>query len=99
MDYSIKSTALLRDSSNLINIVPTESKSQPWINPGMASYRLQQGKNFNNGNWGAGLEHRFNTVASVTAGRLYNSDRAYSNYAGVYHQTIAIGPIKIGAVI
>ena len=39
-----------------------------------------------------------NTVASVTAGRFYNSDRAYSNYAGVYYQPLAIGPIKLGAV-
>ena len=91
--------SLADDSSNLINIVPAEPKSQLWINPGMASYHFQQDKNFNNGNWGAGLEYRFNTVASVTAGRFYNSDCAYSNYAGVYYQPIAIGPIKIGAVI
>ena len=95
--FSVNSFA--EDTSNLINIVPAEPKSQLWINPGMASYHFQQDKNFNNGNWGAGLEYRFNTVASVTAGRFYNSDRAYSNYAGVYYQPIAIGPIKIGAVI
>jgi hypothetical protein len=65
----------------------------------MTSYDLHQDMNFNNGNLGAGLEYRFNTVASVTAGRFYNSDRAYSNYAGVYYQPIAIDPIKIGAVI
>ncbi|WP_255537799.1 hypothetical protein [Polynucleobacter sp. AM-25C3] len=48
---------------------------------------------------GITLEYRFNTIASLTAGRFYNSDRAYSNYAGVYYQPIAIGPIKVGAVI
>ena len=95
--FSVNSFA--EDSSNPFSIIQSEPKSQLWINPGMASYHFQQDKNFNNGNWGAGLEYRFNTVASVTAGRFYNSDRAYSNYAGVYYQPIAIGPIKIGAVI
>jgi hypothetical protein len=95
--YSAKSYA--DNSSSLVGIVPAEPKSQLWINPGLASYHFQQDKNFNNANWGGGLEYRFNTVASVTAGRFYNSDRAYSNYAGVYYQPIAIGPIKIGAVI
>ena len=86
-------------SENLIHLIKPETKSQLWINPGMVSYHFQQDKNFNNGNWGAGLEYRFNSVASVTAGRFYNSDRDYSNYAGIYYQPIAIGPIKIGAVI
>ena len=87
------------ESSSLIQIVQPEAKNQLWINPGMVSYHFEQDKNLNGGNWGAGLEYRFNTVASATAGRFYNSDRAYSNYAGVYYQPIAIGPIKIGAVI
>ena len=86
-------------SEDLISLIKPETKSQLWINPGMVSYHFQQDKNFNNGNWGAGLEYRFNSVASVTAGRFYNSDRDYSNYAGIYYQPIAIGPIKIGAVI
>jgi hypothetical protein len=85
-------------SNNLVQIIDPQIKSQLWINPGMVSYHFQQDKNFNNGNWGAGLEYRFNTVASLTAGRFYNSDRNYSNYAGVYYQPIAIGPIKVGAV-
>ena len=85
-------------SDSLFQILEPKTKNQLWINPGMVSYHFQQDQNLNGGNWGAGLEYRFNTVASVTAGRFYNSDRAYSNYAGVYFQPIAIGPIKIGAV-
>ena len=85
-------------SDSLFQILEPKTKNQLWINPGMASYHFQKDQNLNGGNWGAGLEYRFNTVASVTAGRFYNSDRAYSNYAGVYYQPIAIGPIKIGAV-
>jgi hypothetical protein len=84
---------------DLIQIIQLESKRQVWVNPGMVSYHFQTNQNLNGGNWGAGLEYRFNTVASLTAGRFYNSDRAHSNYAGMYYQPIAIGPIKIGAVI
>lgn len=89
------------DNSNddVFQMIKAESKSQWWVNAGMASYHFDQSQNLNNGNWGAGLEYRFNTVASLTAGRFYNSNRNYSNYAGMYYQPIAIGPIKIGAVL
>ena len=87
------------NTSDLVQIIKPQTKSQLWVNAGMVSQHFDKDKNFNNGNWGAGLEYRFNTVASLTAGRFYNSDRAYSNYAGMYYQPIAIGPIKIGAVI
>ena len=85
-------------SDSVFQILEPKTQNQLWINPGMASYHFQKDQNLNGGNWGAGLEYRFNTVASVTAGRFYNSDRAYSNYAGVYYQPVAIGPIKLGAV-
>jgi len=83
----------------LVSIVEPEARSQMWINPGFVSYHFDQNKNLNNGNWGAGAEYRFNTVASATIGRFYNSNREYSNYAGLYYQPIAIGPIKLGAVL
>lgn len=85
-------------SDSLVRLITPEAKNQLWINAGMASYHFQTDQNLNGGNWGGGLEYRFNTVASITAGRFYNSNRAYSNYAGVYYQPIAIGPIKLGAV-
>ena len=73
-----------------------ESRNQLWLNPGMVSHHFQKG--YNNGNWGFGAEYRFANVASVTAGRFYNSDRAYSNYAGVYWAPIGIGPFNFGLV-
>ena len=82
-----------------VSIVEPEARNQVWINPGFVSYHFDQSKNLNNGNWGAGAEYRFSTVASATLGRFYNSNRAYSNYAGIYYQPIAIGPIKLGAVV
>ena len=92
-------TSAMAIADDVIQIIQPESKSQVRVNPGMVSYHFQTNQNLNGGNWSAGVEYRFNTVASLTAGRFYNSDRAHSNYAGMYYQPIAIGPIKIGAVI
>ena len=92
-------TSAIAVADDVIQIIQPESKSQVWVNPGMVSYHFLTNQNLNGGNWGVGVEYRFNTIASLTAGRFYNSDRAHSNYAGMYYQPIAIGPIKIGAVI
>jgi len=73
--------------------------SEVWLNGGFYTWHFQRDKNLNGANGGLGAEWRFNTVASVTAGRFYNSDRAYSNYLGAYYQPWKIGPVRIGAVI
>ena len=96
---SISITTYADDVVDLFYLIPPESKSEVWVNAGMASYHFDQNKNYNGSNWGGGLEYQFNYVASLTAGRFYNSDRDYSNYAGIYYQPVAIGPIKIGAVL
>lgn len=92
-------TTLVGAQEKMVSLVEPETRSQVWINPGFVSYHFDQSKNLNNGNWGAGAEYRFSTVASATFGRFYNSNREYSNYAGIYYQPIAIGPIKFGAVV
>lgn len=78
-----------------------ESKplQEVWLNGGFYSYHFQRDKGLNDSNPGLGAEWRFSTVASATVGRFYNSDRAYSNYAGVYYQPWKIGPVRIGAVV
>jgi hypothetical protein len=90
---------LANAQEKIVSLIEPEARSQVWINPGFVSYHFDQSKNLNNGNWGAGAEYRFSTVASATIGRFYNSNREYSNYAGIYYQPIAIGPIKLGAVL
>ena len=72
---------------------------ETWLNAGFLSYHFQRDKNLNGTNQGLGVEQRFSTVAALTAGRFYNSDRRFSNYAGVYYQPLAIGPLRFGAVI
>ncbi len=57
-------------NEDIVHLITPETQSKLWINAGMTSYHFQQDQNLNGGNWGAGLEYRFNTVASVTAGRF-----------------------------
>ena len=71
---------------------------ETWLNPGFYSYHFQRDKGLDDRNPGLGAEYRFSSVASATAGRFYNSDRAYSNYVGLYYQPFAIGPVRLGAV-
>ena len=84
---------------SLFQWIKPAAKNEWWINPGFVSSHFDRSAGYNNANWGGGVEYRFSTTSSLTAGRFYNSDREYSNYAGIYWQPLAIGPIQVGAVI
>lgn len=71
---------------------------QLWIDSGFATYHFQRDLDLNGRNTGIGLEYRLSEAASATAGRFYNSDRRYSNYAGLYYQPWRWGPVRFGAV-
>lgn len=86
-------------AGDAFTMIENKPDSALWINPGFYSYHFQSDKDLDNTNPGLGLEYRFSTVASVTAGRFHNSDREMSNYAGVYYQPIAWGPLRLGAVV
>lgn len=86
-------------SDSLLKIIDNKPLDEVWLNAGFNSYHFQRNKGLNDGNPGFGAEYRFSTVSSLTAGRFYNSERKYSNYAGIYYQPIAIGPVRLGAVI
>ncbi|GGC15738.1 hypothetical protein [Pseudoduganella buxea] len=93
-------TALpLAGYANPFELIESQPRSELWVNPGFYSYHFQRDKGFDDTNPGIGAEYRFSTVASATAGRFHNSDRAISNYAGVYYQPFALGPVRIGAVV
>ena len=79
--------------------IENQPLSELWVNPGFYSYHFQRDKGFDDTNPGWGAEYRFSTVASATAGRFHNSARRMSNYAGVYYQPWAIGPVRLGAVV
>ena len=90
------SGSALADGFETIESAPLK---EVWLNGGFYSYHFQRDKNLNDSNPGLGAEWRFSTVASATAGRFYNSDRAYSNYVGVYYQPFKLGPVRLGAVV
>jgi hypothetical protein len=91
--------ALPVHADDLVTSIEHKPIGELWLNPGFLSYHFERDEGFNNSNYGFGAEYRFSTVASVTAGRFYNSDREWSSYVGVYYQPWAIGPVRIGAVI
>jgi len=85
--------------ANGVETMEAQPLNEVWINPGFYTWHFQRDKDLNGSNGGLGAEWRFSTVASVTAGRFYNSDRAYSNYLGVYYQPWKVGPVRLGAVV
>jgi hypothetical protein len=82
----------------LVAWVESTPQSQLWINAGFYSWHFQRDKGLNDRNPGFGAEYRFSSVAAVTAGRFYNSERKYSNYAGLYYQPVSLGPLRLGLV-
>lgn len=81
-----------------LEVIDYQPLSEVWIDSGFASYHFDRDRNLNGNNYGLGAEYRFSTENALTVGRFYNSDRYYSNYAGVYYQPLQWGPVRFGAV-
>jgi hypothetical protein len=86
-------------ADNGVETIESKPLSEGWINAGFYSAHFQRDKGLNNSNPGLGIEYRSSTVTTWTAGRFYNSDRAYSNYAGAYYQPWSVGLFRLGAVV
>jgi hypothetical protein len=86
-------------ADDLFTKIDADPKSEFWIDSGFATYHFDRDKNLNGGNRGLGLEYRFTGTMALAAGRFVNSDRFYSNYAGVLWQPYALGPVRLGAAI
>jgi GNAT superfamily N-acetyltransferase len=79
--------------------VPADPRSELWVDSGFATLHFDRDRNLNGGNRGLGAEYRFAGTLAAVAGRFVNSDRAWSNYAGVIWQPLALGPVRIGAAV
>ncbi|HZX27601.1 MAG TPA: hypothetical protein VFF16_11050 [Telluria sp.] len=79
--------------------IDPQPRSEWWLDSGFYTRHFQSDKGLNGANRGLGAEYRFSTVAAATGGRFYNSDRAWSSYAGVFYQPWAFGPVRVGAVV
>lgn len=82
-----------------MQLIDAQPRSQVWIDSGFETAHFDQHAGLNGNNYGLGAEYRFSTVSAVTVGRFYNSNRDYSNYAGIYYQPIQLGLLQLGAVI
>ncbi|EKU81921.1 hypothetical protein [Massilia timonae] len=88
--------ALAADFFTKIDPSPT---SELWIDTGFYTAHFDGDKDLNDNNKGLALEYRFKGTMTATAGRFYNSDRAWSNYAGVIWQPYAVGPVRVGLAL
>lgn len=103
MKYAMLGAVLLLAQAgahaNPFGVIESQPRSELWVNPGFYSYHFDRDEGLDDTNPGIGAEYRFSTVASATAGRFRNSDRAISNYAGIYYQPFSLGPFRLGAVV
>jgi hypothetical protein len=86
-------------ADELFTKIDSTPRSEFWLDSGFATAHFQSDKHLNGANTGLAAEYRFSGTMAATAGRFYNSDRAWSNYAGVIWQPYAIGPVRLGAAL
>ena len=91
-------SAIAQDGSWFTRI-ESDPKSEFWLDTGFATYHFDSDKDLNGANKGLGAEYRFNGTTAATVGRFYNSDRQWSNYAGVIWQPYAIGQVRVGLAL
>jgi hypothetical protein len=88
----------LAQAADGVTPVEQEAEHQLWVGSGFLTYHFNRDKDLNGKNSGIGVEYRFRGDLAATAGRFYDSDRAYSNYAGAIWEPFALGPVRLGAV-
>lgn len=86
-------------AGDIFTKVDAAPRRELWVDSGFATRHFQSDKDLNGSNWGIGAEYRLTGTLAATAGRFYNSDRDWSNYAGVIWQPYAIGPVRVGAAV
>jgi hypothetical protein len=91
--------APLVQAADIFTKIDPAPKSELWIDTGFYTAHFDGDKDLNNNNKGLALEYRFSGTLAATGGRFYNSDRAWSNYAGVIWQPYAVGPVRVGLAL
>ena len=74
----------LANSYGPFEVIEPSAKSELWINPGLVSYHFDQNKDFNAVNYGIGVEYKFSSTTSLTAGQYHNSYHNLTNYIGAF---------------
>ncbi len=96
---SLLLAAPLAQADNPFTRIEPAPKREFWIDSGFLTAHFESGKGLNGNNKGLGAEYRFSSTLAAILGRFHNSDRAWSNYAGVLWQPSALGPVRVGAAL
>ena len=91
--------APLVQADDLFTKIDAAPTSEFWLDTGFLTAHFDSDKDLNGANKGLGAEYRFSGTMAATVGRFYNSDRAWSNYAGVIWQPYAVGPVRVGLAL
>jgi len=78
---------------------PVADTPAVWINIGGFSRHFNRSAQYNERNFGFGIEWRHSPEVALMAGVYDNSLRKHSQYAAVNWQPWQIGPVKLGAAI
>jgi hypothetical protein len=87
------------EPAGFVSFVESKLITEIWLNPGFYSYHFQRSKGLNDNNIGLGGEYRYSTTSSISLGVYENSDNLTSHYIGWYWQPLAVGSVRIGAVV
>lgn len=69
-----------------------------WINAGGISHHFNRSMDFNERNWGAGVEYVLSNDVSLVAGEYRNSVRTTTRYLGASYTPLSFGPARFGIV-
>ncbi|VXB85880.1 hypothetical protein [Massilia sp. 9I] len=96
---SVLLAAPLAQADDLFTKIDPAPKSEFWLDTGFATAHFDSDKDLNGANKGLGAEYRWSGTMAATVGRFYNSDRQWSNYAGLIWQPYAVGPVRVGVAV
>ncbi len=96
---SVLLAAPVAQADDLLTKIDPGLRSEFWLDTGFATAHFDSDKDLNGANKGLGAEYRWSGTMAATVGRFYNSDRQWSNYAGVIWQPYAVGPVRVGVAV
>jgi hypothetical protein len=82
-----------------IDVSKAESSKFPhnvWVNIGGISHHFDRSKNFNENNFGIGIEYELNEDVAFAVGRYKNSIRNTSHYAAIAYTPLHLGNFSLG---
>lgn len=87
----------------IVGLYATNARADTWITPGAVSYHLERkqdnGKRWNETNYGVGIENELSEKLAVMLGVYRNSIDRWSHYAMAQYTPIALGPARFGAMV